>query len=367
MTFIKLGIKSSEIISFEGSVMTKLSHSILVSIIFFPAILFSEIEFSEPGIGYAPKYEKIAEDHYSVGMQAMNSKEWKKAANAFYSISNKFPNSKYGAVSKYFCGVALYKAKEYELANNAFNNYLKDESTPQFFEESLKYKFSIAEMFRSGEKRRPFGRIQALKFLPAYQIALSIYDEISTSIPCHDLAALSIYYKGCLLWKIKEYREAVESFQLFTKRFPKHELTPEAYLYINKVYFDLSCKEFQNPDIITLAELNVKNFKIEFPKDSRSDDAFNEVNKIKEVYAKGLYEIGQFYERTFKSKASLIYYENAILQYPDTDIAKKCRERLQVISPQLLVGIEKILRAEAECSKMEDIEEYNFENIDFYE
>lgn len=347
--------------------MFKLSFSKILPSLFLPVFLFSEIELKEPGIVYPQKFEKIAEDHYSVGIQAMNSKEWKKAANAFYSIANKFPRSKYGSVSNYFCGVALFKAKEYERANIAFNEYLKNENTPQYFEESLKYKFSIAEMFRNGEKRRPFGRIEALKILPAYQIALSIYDEIANSIPCHDLAALSIYYKGCLLWKIKEYKEAVESFQLFTRRFPKHEMTPEAYLYINKVYYDQSCKEFQNPDIITLAELNVKNFKSEFPKDERVEEASNEIQKIKEVYAKGLYEIGQFYERTFKVKSSLIYYETAILQYPYTEIANKCRERLKVISPQFLEGIEKIVKAETECLKIDNIEEYNFENIDFCE
>ncbi len=49
-----------------------------------------------------------------------------------------------------------------------------------------------------------------------------------------------------------------------------------------------------------------------------------------------LYETAQFYERTDKAQASVIYYQNAITQFPDTKVADRCRNRLRAICPQAL-------------------------------
>ena len=57
-------------------------------------------------------------------------------------------------------------------------------------------------------------------------------------------------------------------------------------------------------------------------------EAENSVLEIKEVYAKGLYDTGQFYERIEEPRASLIYYQNAIRQFPETTVAKLCEQRL---------------------------------------
>jgi len=283
---------------------------------------YTQLGFNRGSLGYGS-----AEKSFEAGLEAMEAQNWGKAFKNFETVQKYFVESELAPDSCYYAGVSLYKAHEYDVANQYFNLYLKEKSDPKFFEESVKYKFSIAEHLRGGESRRPFGTSGLPRFLPAKEIAITIYDEIVAAVPSHELAAQSLFYKGCLLWKQHEYRDSVDAFHMLARRFPKHELTPQAYLNVAKLYHDQSNYEYQNPDIISLAEINLKKFTEEFPRDEKLQQAEKEVIKVKEVYAKGLYDTAQFYERTYKTKASVIYYETAIRQFPGTNTANMCRSR----------------------------------------
>ncbi len=164
-------------------------------------------------------------------------------------------------------------------------------------------------------------------------MALKIYDEVIAAMPSNEMATKVLYSKGFLVWEMEEYRDSIDAFQLLCKRFPKSELTPDSYVIISRIYYDLCQSEPQNPDILSFAELNARKFKQEFPKEERVCQAEHNVQQIKELYASALYETGQFYERVKQPRASIIYYYNAINQFPQTEIAQKCKARLHALDP----------------------------------
>ncbi len=309
---------------------------------------------------------RTPQEHYYTASKAMECSNWRIAEKNFSIITKYFPKSEYAPESHFYAGVCLYELKEFELANKNFNNYMKEKNSPKFFEEALQYKFCIAEQFRAGVKRRPFGTREFFKFLSGERISLNVYDEVIAALPGHDLAARSLFSKGALLHKIREYRESIEAYQTLIRRFPKHELTPESYINITKIYLDLSKVEFQNPDIVSLAEVTVKKFAMEFPGDERVIAAQQCIPAITEVYAQGLFDTGQFYERKYKSKASVIYYENAIRQFPNTEIAQLCRERLKALAPCVVQALDTFLiKTLSESEAAEPLGDINFEEIDF--
>jgi len=118
--------------------------------------------------------------------------------------------------------------------------------------------------------------------------------------------------------------------------FPKHELAPMSYEKIARVYVDQAKIEVQNPDLLALAQINLSRFESDFPREELLEMARHQFLHLKEVYAKGLYDIAQFYERVCKPKASIIYYQKAIYEFPETYIAERCRGRLQRICPDAL-------------------------------
>ncbi len=280
------------------------------------------------------------EEHFRIASEAFEKENWEIAEENFAIVSTNFPNSSLGADATFFYGVCLYELGEYDLANECLTDYLKKQSTPKYFQDAMCYKFYIAEEFRQGARRRFLGTKQLPKLATANTLCLQIYDEVIATIPCHDYAAYSLYAKGYMLWLRGEYQASVEAFQTLIRRFPKHELAPNAYLSINRVYLEECIWEFQNPDLLQLAELNCRRFKMDYPRDERCDQAYDDFNQIKETYANGLYRTGRFYEKQCQPSASLIYYQSAVKQFPNTQVAEKCRYRIMCLDPDLLEKLE---------------------------
>lgn len=275
-----------------------------------------------------------AEDHFLRGSDLLERCAYEEAMLEFNEVIESGPGSSRFAESHYFLGLALFKLEEFDFANESFTQYLKSTNQPKYFEETISYKYQIAEKFRLGAKRHVFGTKKMPKWAGGQAIALQIYDEVIYALPCHELAALSLFAKASMLWEEGDWKEAVDCYQTLIRRFPKHERAPEAYLCINRVYLEQSKKEFQNPDLIVLAQINLKKFAKDFPKDERLAHAEADVQAIKEVYARGLYCTGKYYERTGKPGASIIYYQSAIKQFPDTKTARICQERLAILAPK---------------------------------
>lgn len=273
------------------------------------------------------------DQHFNLGMKALNNKNWREASNQFTIVSLNFPNSSLGQEALYYLGISEFNLEEYDFANDAFSQYLKSQNNPQHFLSAIEYKYYIAERFRAGARRRFLGTKQLPKWATGRTMALKVYDEVIAAMPSHEMAIKALYSKGCLLWEQREYRDSIEAFQLLCKRFPKSEMTPDCFVIISCVYLDLCKSEPQNPDILAFAELNARKFRQEFPKEERLQEADNNVQKIKELYASALFETGKFYEKVNQPRASIIYYYNAISQFPDTNIAQRCKERLTALDP----------------------------------
>ncbi|MCB1113732.1 MAG: outer membrane protein assembly factor BamD [Chlamydiia bacterium] len=269
------------------------------------------------------------DDHYQIATNAYLAEDWDVAATQFDIIHTSFPKTPMGQESPFFKGVCLYEREEYEFANEAFNDYLKSSAQPQFFAEAMDYKFAIANQFAGGARRRCFGTKQLPKILPAKNLAVEIYDEIIQTMPCHDYAAEALWAKGNMYWEEGAYSESIDNFQMLIRRFPKHELTPQAYVAINQVYRTEAEWEFQNPDLLQLAELNLRRFETDFPRDERLEQAKIDLIALKETYASGLWTTGNYYEGQGAPKAAVIYYLNALKKFPETQVAEKCRARLE--------------------------------------
>ena len=274
-----------------------------------------------------------AEEHYRLGTVAFERKDWYEAAKQFNVVSLNFPNLPLGHRATFFLGVSFFHVGEFEFANKAFNEYLSScQGHPEYFEDAICYKFEIAEAFRAGEKRHLFGMRKMPRWLSCEKLCRDTYDEVILAAPSHEAAIQSLYCKAYHHWNLREYSDAITCLETLTKRFPKHELAPESYLSMNKIYMDWSRSEFQNPDILAMAEINQTKFETAFPGEERLDEGRADILAIKESYAVGLYETAQFYERVSQPQASVIYYRKAVSQFPETQIAKKCYHRLLALS-----------------------------------
>ena len=293
-----------------------------------------------------------AQGHFEAGAQAYEVGDWAEAAKHFSILTIAFPTSSYGQEAYYFLGVSYYFMEEYDYANCAFSDYLKVQSNPRYFQSTIEFKFATAEQLNCGAKRRILGTRKLPKWGCGLDLALEIYDEVIAAVPCSDLAANALISKACLQWRMQNYRPAVDSFQMVIRRFPKYEKTPDCYIYIGKIFLEQSQYEFQNSDLLAFSQINLRKFERDFPREERLCEAQEDVMAIKEIYANGLYETGIFYEKKYKPRAAMIYYNDAIRQFPETCVAEACRQRMLCLNPSYCEATASVT-GENECEEEE--------------
>lgn len=272
------------------------------------------------------------QEHYSLAKQALERKNWPEVIRQSQVIVKNFPGTAFAWDCYFYLGEAYFYLGELKLANTNFSVYLK-QIAPKFFEQAIEYKFQIAQRFETGDKLPLLGIDGMPRWVPAFREAIDIYDEVVMALPQHDLAVQALLGKGNLLFKEKEYKESVETFQTLIRRFPKHPLACDSYVAITQVYLIRSKEEYADPDMLDLAEINAKKFKIDFPSHPKIELIDNMLLEMKELFAGELYKTAQFYERTKKPGAAVIYYSKIVSKYPMTQISAKSQNRLDKLRP----------------------------------
>lgn len=282
---------------------------------------------------YAQRDEKAkisVQEHYATLMRAFENKEWQELIDQSSLLMKSFPSSPFAQEALFYTGVGHFHLKDYEMANMQFSQYLKKQATPKHFEEAIEYKFSIAEKFQEGAKKHVMGWGLMPQWIPAKEDALAIYEEVITALPHHDLGAKALFGKAKLLLDEVDYKASIETFQTLIRRFPKSSLAPESYIGIAGIYLMQCQMQYPDPDFLDLAQINLRKFRQDFPGSERLAVAEQMMIDMKEFYANNLYEMAQFYERTKKPHAAVIYYSNLLAKYPETKRATEATKRLQI-------------------------------------
>jgi len=273
------------------------------------------------------------QEHYSAALEAFQKNDWTEVARQATIVIRNFPETPFYQEALYLLGAAMYNVGEYEISNKHLSSYLRKQAALQHFREAIDLKFRIAEQFKDGAKKHMMGWKALPKWVPAYDEALKIYDEVISALPNDDLAARALFGKSFLQLAEEEYASSIETCQTLIRRFPKHELAPEAYVQVAHIYLTESQEKYPDADYLDLAEINMKRFRADFPSDDRLLTVEKIFEEMQEVYANSFYEIGQFFERTKKPHAAVIYYAKIVKTFPNTHSAELSRSRLKTLRP----------------------------------
>lgn len=275
------------------------------------------------------------EEHYQKGMNALQKKDWDEATTQFRIVVESFKDASLAQEARYFLGVALYERGDLDIAHDEFSLYLKASNAPSHFEDVYRYTLAIAEKLRTGTKKHMFGWESFPKWMSGKDLALELFDEISTALPHHELAAMALLGKASLLREREEFSQAIDTYEIVIRRFSKTSFALQSFQGIAESYVEAIKLEPQNVDAIALAEINVRESKLHFPQASEITLIEKKLKEMQEVYARALFETGQLYERMSEPKASALYYHAALSKYPSSEVALTCKERLAALSPDI--------------------------------
>lgn len=271
------------------------------------------------------------EEYFEQGQQFLAQKRYRQALLCFGMILHHFPSHALYAESQYLSGLCYFKNNQPDLADKAFNAYLQLPEA-EFSEELFTMKYAIARSFAEGKRKHIFLLEGFPKLVSAKEDALKLYDEVLTAFPNKELGARALYHKGELLMMDKEYSEAIKTLKKLTVQFPQHSLSPHAFLRLSEIYSLLAKREPHNDHYLQLARVNAAHMRKQHPNHPLNQTVAQNVHKMCERYAAGLYDTGRFYEKKKKNGAAKLYYTTAVENYPDTSLVAKCHKRLERIA-----------------------------------
>lgn len=268
------------------------------------------------------------QEFYGYMQEALEDKDWWAVIDFAEIVLYNFSDSPFVQEIPFHIGKAYYELKQHELANNSLTEYLKKSLSPKHFEDAIEMKFSIAEFYREGGKKRLFGSHKLPAILSAEEDAIQIYDEVITTLPHDELAAKALLGKAELQATLDDFKPSVETLQTLIRRFPKHELAAESFLRINKVYLQQCKVDHLDPDLLELAEMNLRKFKLAFPREVRLQQAESAFRELQEMFAQNLLETGVFFQKRKQNEASMIYYSKIVAKYPGSKAALEAKNRM---------------------------------------
>jgi len=304
--------------------MKYLKSALFICLIFSKSLVFLCANPLDPTV----RANTSAEDYYNMVVECFQKRAWGKLIWQAQMLEERFPYSPLAKEVHYHKGVALYEISEFAKANAALSDYLQEGMTPQFFEEAMRYKFEIACHFQEGHRRRLFHARYFPKWVLDYEKAIEIFDQVITTMPRSDLAALSLYRQGTLFLALKQYDKSLAAFHTFIRRFPKHILAPDSYLSIGKIYLTRCEKHYAASRYLDCAQLNLSKFRAHFPLEPRIEEAESQIIHIENVMADHLLEMGEFYKKTKKWKAASLYYRSILKKYPHARAAHVSEKHL---------------------------------------
>lgn len=260
--------------------------------------------------------------------EAIRDQEWWAVVDYAQIISCHFPKSPFAQETSYLIGEAYFKMGQFELANENFSAYMSQSTSPKHFEEAIHYKFQIAEQYRNGARKPLFGSHKLPKIVSGEEDALAIYDDVLSSLPHSEIAASALLGKAKLQVKSGDYKLSLETLDLLIRRFPKHDLAVQAFLEKSQVYLLQCGKRSFDPALLDLADLNLRKFRLAFPREERLVEVEKNCAKMQELRAEQLMETGRFFEKTKKIPAAILYYSKVISEYSQTQAAQTAKEQL---------------------------------------
>lgn len=152
--------------------------------------------------------------------------------------------------------------------------------------------------------------------------AQKLFDLIKLQYPASEYADDAQYYLASINYKRKEYVLAAFNYNYLRRQYPQSNYSKEALYKAAICYVELSPPFDRDQDYTRKAILALNDFQKEYPKDSLSIDADNKIKTLRNKLAEREYRIAEQYRILLAPRASLVYFDAVIDDYPDTEFGE---------------------------------------------
>jgi len=256
------------------------------------------------------------------------------AMRLYGNVSKRFPNSVFAAEALYRTGMIREKRQEYYKSFDTFQQMVARYPNSEKFSQVIGEQYRIATQLFEGKRNRIWGGL-----LPGFrnrEKALEYFETIVHTAPYSDYAPLSLMNASRGYKMINEPEAAIDALDRMINTYPRSALTPDAYLKIAQTHASLVDGPYYDQASTKEAITYYEDYMILFPGDAGMVTAEKGLANMKKVLAQSKLTIADYYFKYRKNyKAAKVFYNEAITVYPDSEIAKIARSRLEVVDAKL--------------------------------
>ncbi len=282
--------------------------------------------YERPGVVAA----NSPKEQLEIGKKYQADKEYSNAVSSYRRLIHRWPTSlaaqdaQMGLAESYAGLGYYYKAfKEYQTLVVKFPNW------PQF-DDVLQREYEIGNLFLAGERDKQWG----IKLFPSLDKAAEIFDQVVKNGPYGKIAPQAQFRIGLTREKQREYLQAVHAYEKLLERYPHNPMAEDAQFQLGYAYKSEAARAEYDQNAANQSIAAFDDFIVRFPQSDKVPIAELYLTSLKQEQAKGLYIVGEFYEKRRKYRAALIYYNEVIAENPDSNWAAAAQGKVAQLTPQ---------------------------------
>lgn len=287
-------------------------------------------------VGLGPN-EQIARQDYAEGDRLFREKSYKAAAEKFKAAVGRGPHSQIKQDAMFMEAESYFFDDRYIKARDSYDALVKEFTNTRYLDTVIDREWNIArywEQYDERHKHFPLTPNVWDKSRPWFDTlghAIKTYDNIRLNDPTGPRADDAIMATANIYFSRGRYDDADYHYTLLRREYPRSELQYEAHLL--GLQAKLRKYQGENYDGTPLEEAKVlvKELNSQFAGRLKPEEkqrlATVEAQLNQEVATRD-YRMAGYYDKKKDYGAARYYYAEVIKKYPDTEFAKKSRDRV---------------------------------------
>ncbi len=281
-------------------------------------------------VGGVGKWKReTAKEQMAVAQVAYDRHDYTLARKAAVRLIRTWPLSDYAPNAQYLVGLCWEAEHDDERAfkeyQKVFDNYPRSDKLGDV----VRRQYQIGLRFLGGQRFKLWGLI---RFFPDMDKTAGLFEKIVASGPYSAVGPSAQLRIGAARERQKNYPEAVTAYERAADRY--HDLpviAADALYRAGIAYHKQAQTAGYDQGTAGQAIATFTDFLTLFPNDKRVREAKQIITELKEEQSHGNYQIATFYEGQKRWNGALIYYNEVLVQGPDSRYAAVARQRIDQI------------------------------------
>ncbi len=281
-------------------------------------------------VGGVGKWKReTAKEQMAVAQAAYDRHNYTLARKAVVRLIRTWPLSDYAPNAQYLVGLCWEAEHDDERAfkeyQKVFDNYPRSDKLGDV----VRRQYQIGLRFLGGQHFKLWGFIP---FFPDMDKTAGMFEKIVASGPYSAVGPSAQLRIGAARERQKNYPEAVTAYERAADRYHDLPVIAADALYRAGISYHKQAQSAgYDQGTAGQAIATFIDFITLFPNDKRVSEAKRIITELKEEQSRGNYQIATFYEGQKRWNGALIYYNEVLVQGPDSRYASVARQRIDQI------------------------------------